>query len=143
LLDKFVINAVVSEIFQRKDLITLYNSLDDHNKIRRIKQKLSGLEKAKKNLIRLLKGLDDDTLLEDIKMELNANSDEKAKLEAELHELETSLDVLTEEDRKTLCKRIARMMRDDECLEVKKYLGEVIEEIKISNADVELTLKIA
>lgn len=138
-LDKFVINAVVNDISRREDLIEVFNNTDEKDRIKVLKTKLDGLNKASRNILKSLRYSADKELTG----ELRHISEEKEIVQAELDTLNKSQQTITEQDRKSICKKIAKMMLTSESFEVKKYLSVVIDSIIVSNENIELSLNIA
>lgn len=143
LLDEFVIRAIATDIKHRDDLIDLYNTNDEEDRIRILNNQINGLEKASKNLIKEIYSGENDESLVELRAELKNVNARKTAFKAELEQLIKISKAFTEEDRIKLCKMILKLMRTSESLEVRKYLKETIAEIKVSNTDVEITLSIA
>ena len=138
-LDKFVVKAVIRDIYQREDLIEIFNSIDDRNMIKTLKDKLKGLEKSSKNILLSLR----QTANSELTNELKLIAEEKTHLQSEIDRLSNEQITMTDENRKTICNRIAKMMLTSESFEVKQYLAYIIDGITVSNTDIELTLNIA
>ena len=138
-LDKFVINAVVNDISKREDLIEIFNTSDHKDRIKVLKARLDGLEKSSRNILKSLRHSSDKELTE----ELKRISEEKNAVKLELDSLRNNKQIITEDDRKDICKKLAKMILTDESYEVKKYLSEVIDRIEVSNENIELSLNIA
>ena len=75
--------------------------------------------------------------------ELKRISEEKRIANAELDSLMQAQQQATENDRRDICKAIAKMMMYSESFEVKKYLMFALDSIVVSNDDIELSLNIA
>ena len=138
-LNKFVVNAVVKDIYEREDLANIFNSIDDKEEITRLKNKLFGLEKASKNILQALRQCASSELTD----ELRQISEEKKIVKNEIDKLSEEQIKMTAKNRKEICKDIAKAMIKSESLEVKQYLAYVIDSIVVSNNDIELSLNIA
>lgn len=138
-LDKFVVSAVVRDIKYRKDLINIFNHTDSKDRIKTLKNKINGLETSSKNILKTLRTSSTPELLE----ELNTIKQEKDNLQLELDNLMQPQEMLLEEDRTDLCKKIGKILLKSETYEGKKYLSAVIDKIVVSNDDIELTLNIS
>lgn len=138
-LNEFVVRAVVKDIYNREDLADIFNSIDDKDKIVRLRDKLRGLDKATKNILTAMRR----DLNNELQDELKQISEEKANIKLELDRLTKKQLLMTDENRKKICYKIAKMMLSSESLEVKQYLAHAIDSIVVSNDNVELTLNIA
>lgn len=138
-LDKFVINALVNDIKSREDLISVFNDSDEKDRIKRLRDKIKGLEKSSRNVLNAIRRESDQDLTD----ELKRIAEEKRIAKAELDSLMQDQQQATEDDRRDICKHIAKMMMYSESFEVKKYLMFVLDSIVVSNDDIELSLNIA
>ena len=138
-LNDFVVKAVVKDIYNREDLADIFNSADEENRIKRLKDKLRGLDKASRNVLMALK----DSYSSDLTKELKSISEEKEAINLEIDKLTKKQLLMTDENRKKICYKLTRMMLSGESIEVKQYLAYVIDSIVVSNDSVELTLNIA
>ena len=142
-LDPFVIRTIVSDIYNRDDLITLYNSDNNAEQIRNLKDRIRGLEKSTTNLVKAICEVNSSEASKDMRAELEEISGRKHILKSELARLEAENGPITEDDRKKLCRDIRRLMEDGDSLAVKMYLKSIIREITVSNTDVSIVLNIA
>ena len=124
-------------------MIPLYNTSDVQDWIRILKNQILGLNKSINNLTNELAEDIDESSKKDIRAQLQNCATRRDELELEVEQLNAKLVSLTEADRKTLCKKLARLIQKGNCLEVKNYVKESIAEIKVSKTDVEVTLNIA
>jgi site-specific DNA recombinase len=138
-LNDFVVKAVVKDIYSREDLADIFNSADEENRIKRLNDKLRGLEKSTRNILMALR----DGYSSDLSKELKSISEEKEAITLEISKLTKKQLLMTGENRKTICYKITKMMLSSESLEVKQYLAHVIDSIVVSNDSVELILNIA
>jgi hypothetical protein len=138
-LNKFVVNAVIKDIYDRDDLADIFNSIDDKEEITKLKNKLLGLEKASKNILQALRQCASSELTDELKQ----ISEEKQMIKNEIDKLSEEQIKMTAKNRKEICKHIAKTMINSESLEVKQYLAYVIDSILVSNNDIELSLNIA
>ena len=143
MLEPFVINALVKDIYQRQDLISLYNTSDEKDRMYQIKNQIAGLEKASKNLIKEIASGKITEAIDDVSATLNDIAERKQLLSEELEQLKRSIAPLSECDRRALCKKIANLIYKSESLEAKKYLKEAIKEITVSNDNIEILMNIA
>lgn len=143
LLERFIVNALVKDISERSDLISLYNTSDEKDKIYLLKNQIAGLEKNSRNLVSEIASGKSKAAIDDLRAQLNDVAVRKQILSAELERLKISKVILTERDRRALCEKIAKVLYQSESLEVKKYLKEMITEIKVSNDDVVVSMNIA
>ena len=141
-LDEFVIRVIVKDIYKRDDLISLYNTSEEKDKVHILKNQIAGLEKTSKNLVKELVKKENKESLVELRAELNDVNIRKKALKEELEYIKASLVTLTESDRKNLCKKIKKLMITGDSLEVRKYLKETISEILVSDTDVKITLNI-
>lgn len=137
--EDFVIYSVVSDVYNRKDLLDVFNRTNDTDLIKSLKEKKKSLEIAIGNIISSLKVVRSEELLN----ELKKLSSEKAKINLQLEKYKCSGFELIEPKRKSFCHKLMRAMLDSENVEVKFYLREVIESINVSNDEIELILNIA
>lgn len=70
-------------------------------------------------------------------------TDEKICVQGEIKALTEQQMIMTEDNRKHICNKIAHMMLTAESFEVKRYLAAVIDRIVVSNTNIELSLNIA
>lgn len=138
-LNDFVVKAVVKDIYNREDLADIFNSADEENRIKRLNDKLRGLEKSTRNILMALR----DGYSSDLTKELKSISEEKKAITLEISKLTKKQLLMTDENRKKICYKIAKVMLSSESLEVKQYLAHAIDSIVVSNDNVELTLNIA
>lgn len=143
ILEPFVVNTLVKEISQREDLISLYNTSDEKDKINQIKNQIAGLDKASKNLVNEFASGKSKEAIDDLRAKLKDVAIRKQHLSAELEELKRGIKPLADKDRMELCKKIAKVIYKSESLEAKKYLKEAIKEITVSNDNVEILMNIA
>lgn len=143
LLDDFVAQILVADIKRREDLVYLYNTSDEKDKVRILESKIKSLEKAIKKLIAEISSRENDDSLAEMRAVLNDIATKKMAFKVELEQILSTLEIITEADRKMLCDQIFDMIRTSDSLEVKKYLKETIFEIKVSSTDVEIALDIA
>ena len=142
-LEPFVIGTVVADIFQRDDLVDIYNSTDEKSKIKELTYKLNGLEKSTFALLKTIKDTYNTAAYEDAKAELQEVSLNKAIINQELEKLKALNKTISEKDRKQVSIDLMKVLKTEEILEAKKYLKSVISEILVSNDDVEVILNIA
>jgi hypothetical protein len=64
-------------------------------------------------------------------------------VEARISELKGQQDFMTEEDRRAVCKKLAKFLKDAKNHEAKQYIRSVLESVVVSNKGVEVTLNIA
>jgi site-specific DNA recombinase len=138
-LNKFVVNTVIDDIYKRKDLKDIFNNTGEKGRIKMLKAKVKGLEKSSRNLVKSLCAEPN----EEIRNKLKSISADKQALQVELEDLTNRQQTMTDENRKEICKKLAKMMLQSESFEVKQYLASVIDSITVSNTDIELTLNIA
>jgi molecular chaperone GrpE (heat shock protein) len=133
------VNTVIDDIYKRKDLKDIFNNTGEKGRIKMLKAKVKGLEKSSRNLVKSLCAEPN----EEIRNKLKSISADKQALQAELEDLTNRQQTMTDENRKEICKKLAKMMLQSESFEVKQYLASVIDSITVSNTDIELTLNIA
>ena len=138
-LNDFVVKAIVKDIYSRDDLADIFNSADEENRIKRLNDKLRGLEKSTRNILMALR----DNYSSDLSKELKSISEEKEAINLEISKLTKKQLLMTDENRKKICYKISKMMLSSESIEVKQYLAHAIDSIVVSNDNVELTLNIA
>lgn len=138
-LDNFVVKAVVQDIYSRNDLIAIFNDTDEKGRIKVMKDKLRGLEKSTRNILQSLR----QSSNEELRQELLNIGEEKELLRQEIEALSAQQTLMTSNNRKKICKKLKQMMLTSDSFEVKRYLSEVIESIKVSNTDIQLILNIA
>jgi hypothetical protein len=138
-LNEFVVKVVVKDIYNREDLADIFNNVDEKDKVKRLKNKLRGLDKATNNILKSLR----DKHTVELTNELHKISEEKAAINEELNKITKKQILMTDENRKKLCHKLAVKMLKSESFEVKQYLAFAIDSIVVSNTDVELSLNIA
>ena len=143
LIEPFVIRSVVSDIFHRDDLVSLYNNSDEHNKIKALTAQLKGLELSTKSLLNTTTVTYNTPAYQDACARLQEVSQQKKNIKAEIERLVAAQKTVGEDDRRQLCKDIIKMLETTNVLETKKYLKSVISSILVSNEDVNVTLNIA
>ena len=138
-LDYFVVNSLMAYVYKHIDIIDIYNNLDERKRIRELKNKLLGLNKAKKNILNSIrKSYDSDLVaeLQNVKKETQVFQDE-------LDMLTKDQIMLSNADKKKLCQKIRKMILNTDSFEVKKYLNYMIDEIVVSNDNIDIQLNIA
>ena len=143
IIEPFVIRSVVSDIFHRDDLISLYNNSDEYNKIKALSAQLKGLEMSTKSLLNTTTVTYNTPAYKDACARLQEVSQQKKNIKAEIERLVAAQKTMGEDDRRQLCKDIIKMLETTNILETKKYLKSVISSILVSNEDVNVTLNIA
>ena len=133
----------MADIYQRDDLVDIYNSTDEKSKIKELNYKLNGLEKSTVALLKTIKDTYNTPAYEDAKAELQEVSLNKANISQELEKLKALSKTISEKDRKQVSVDLMKVLKTEEILEAKKYLKSVISEILVSNEDVEVVLNIA
>lgn len=141
-IEPFVIRSVVSDIFNRKDLIDLYNNTEEHDHIKALTSELKKLEKSTRSLIRTTTKTFNTPAYEDACAELQEVSQQKLNIKAEIEKLTAAQITADEGDRRQLCRDIITLMETSNILETKKYLKRVISSILVSNEDVSVSLNI-
>ena len=142
-LDNFIIWTLVKDIYKRSDLISVYNTAEDTNIVRYLTYQLQGVEKSSRNLVKKIAKTDNSDVSDALLLELTDLSKRKAAIKEEIDRLQTNMVIYTEADRKKLCKKIKKLMETGDSLAVKKYLKEIIDEIKVGNDNIDITLNIA
>lgn len=143
LIEPFVIRAVVSDIFKRDDLISIYNNTDEHDKIKTLTSQLRGLEKSTHSLLKTSTVTYNTPAYKDVCAQLKEVSQQKKNIKAEIERLVAAQKTIGEADRRQLCRDIIEMLESSNILETKKYLKSVISSIMVSNEDINVTLNIA
>lgn len=142
-IEPFVIRSVVSDIYNRDDLISIYNNTDEQDKIKTLTSQLKGLERSTKSLLNTTKVTYDTPAYNDACAELQEISRQKKNINAEIAKLVAAQKTITESDRRKVCIEIIKMLKTTNLLETKKYLKSVISSILVSNEDISVTLNIA
>ena len=142
-LDNFIIWTLVKDIYKRSDLISIYNTAEDTNIVRYLTYQLQGIEKSSRNLVKKIAKTDNSDVSDALLLELTDLSKRKAAIKEEIDRLQANMVIYTEADRKKLCKKIKKLMETGDSLAVKKYLKEIIDEIKVGNNNIDITLNIA
>ena len=141
-IEPFVIRSVVSDIYNRDDLISIYNNTDEQDKIKVLTAQLKGLEKSTKSLLNTTKVTYNTPAYKDACAELQEISQQKKNISAEIAKLVAAQKTITENDRRKVCSEIIKMLETTNVLETKKYLKSVISSILVSNEDINVTLNI-
>lgn len=141
-IEPFVIRSVVSDIFNRKDLIDLYNNTEEHDHIKALTAELRRLEKTSKSLLRTTTKTFNTPAYEDACAQLQEVAQQKLNIKAEIDKLTADQVTADEDDRRQLCRDIIALMKTSNLLETKKYLKHVISSILVSNEDISVSLNI-
>lgn len=141
-IEPFVIRSVVSDIFNRADLINIYNDSDEQNKIKMLTTQLKGLEKTTRSLLKTSTVMINTPAYQDACAQLKETAEQKKNLQIEIENLVAAQKTIDENDRRKLCKDIIKMLETTNALEAKKYLKSVIDSILVSNEDISVTLNI-
>ena len=141
-IEPFVIRSVVSDIFNREDLIDLYNNTDEYDHIKALTAELRKLEKSSKSLLRTTVKTFNTPAYEDACAQLQEVSQQKMNIKAEIEKLIAAQITADDGDRRQICRDIINLMETSNILETKKYLKRVISSILVSNEDVSVSLNI-
>ena len=142
LIEPFVIRSVVSDIFRREDLISLYNNSDEQERIKILTAQLRGLEKSAKGLLKTTTATINTPAYKEALAELQEVSLQKESIAAEINKLISAQKTADKGDRRHLCKDIIEMLETSNALETKKYLKTILSSILVSNEDIKVTLNI-
>lgn len=141
-IEPFVIRSVVSDIFNRDDLINIYNDSDEKNQIKTLTSQLKGLEKTTKSLLKTSTVMMNTPAYKDTCEQLRETAQQKKNIQVEIEKLVAAQKTIGEKDRRKLCNDIIKMLETTNALEAKKYLKSVISSILVSNDNIEVTLNI-
>ena len=79
----------------------------------------------------------------ELNTKLRTLSADKELVEARIAELTSQQEYMTEDDRKTVCRKLAKFLKDATSYEAKQYIRSVLKSVVVSDAGVEVTLNIA
>ena len=141
-IEPFVIRSVVSDIFNREDLIDIYNNTEEYDHIKALTAELRKLEKSSQSLLRTTTKTFNTPAYEDACAQLQEVSKQKLNIKAEIEKLIAAQITADDGDRRQICRDIINLMETSNILETKKYLKRVISSILVSNEDVSVSLNI-
>jgi hypothetical protein len=104
-----------------------------------LKNKLFGLEKSKKNILIALR----NSYKEELLNELDNIAEEIQIAQKEMDTLNKSQVLLPKEKQKELCLELKKMILNTKNYEIKKYVSQLIDEIIVSNDNIDIQLNIA
>ena len=110
LIEPFVIRSIVSDIFTRDDLISIYNNTDEQDKIKDLTSQLKGLEKSTNSLLKTTTLMYNTPAYKDACEKLKEIAQQKENISTEINKLVASQKTITENDRREVCKEIIKML---------------------------------
>jgi hypothetical protein len=138
-LEKFIVDQLVYDVYDRQDLVDVYNSVNYTNEIRKLEYHLRGVKTAISNT---LKAIEKGTTPE-LEEKLKLLSVDQANIEARISDFRARQTTMTEADRKAFCKKLAKFIRNAENWEAKQYIKTMVKSVVVSNESIIVTMNVA
>ena len=138
-LEKFVVNQLVYDLYDRRDLVDVYNSVNHKDEIRKLEYHLRGVKTAINNT---LKAIEKGTTPE-LEEKLNTLTADRNIVESRINDLRDQQKTMTESDRKAVCRELEKFLKDAKNCESKQYIRTTVGEIRVSNESIQLTINAA
>ena len=138
-IENFVINHLISDISSRSDLVDIFNGVNNDAEIKKLKYHLRGVKTAMTNTMKAI----ETGFTPELNTKLRTLSADKELVEARIAELTSQQEYMTEDDRKAVCRKLAKFLKDATSYEAKQYIRSVLKSVVVSDAGVEVTLNIA
>lgn len=138
-IDRLVACLIYRDLFLRGDHAAITQQMKCGNDTKKLQNKKRGVERAIANVIKALELSCSEALVE----RLNCLEQEKSALDRAIAKSKVSNVGITKENKKKLCGKFTRYLLESDDPDAKKYLVETIKEIRVSNTDVVVEMKVA
>lgn len=137
--DKFVVRQIYLDLLHRDDHDAITRQMKCSGDIRRLQDKKRGVERAIAGVMKAMETSCSETLVK----RLDQLEEERASLDSAIARIKLDNIGLTDENKKSLCRKFAHYLLESDDPEAKKYLVETVKEIQITNTEIAVEMKIA
>lgn len=136
--NRMVAWVIVNDLYRRKDLPRLSQSMQEATDLGKLGGKKRGIEKKIQNIAKCLEQRPSETLVE----QLGRLEEQKETVDQEILRCRARMVGITKENRKDVCKKFARYLVKANDPDVKSYLKNVLQEVVVSNESVTVKMKV-
>lgn len=138
-IDKLVARLIYQDLLHRGDHAAITQQMKCSSDTKKLQDKKRGVERAIAGVVKAIETSCSETLVK----RLDQLEAEKASLDRAIAKSKVNNVGITEENKKRLGKKFAHYLLESDDPDAKKYLVETLKEIRVSNTDVVVEMKIA